>query len=256
MKKLLTILLIIAISISLYSCDNLQSNQSVNAEDVINIETFYTGFQQLQDTSNTQQIEIDSLNLTITNLNTEIQTLNNDVETLKTENSTLREDILINQQNIEELESIIEDKTIVVDNGSIINVIDDTQINENTEYIIHAVKQNQTLWEIAIIYYNNGTKYTNILLANHIQNETISEGMELKIPKTIDFCYEETINIEDSLVETEYLIHPVLKNQTIYDIAESYYNDKNKYQLILDANNLKINDIKEDMNIKIPILLN
>lgn len=65
------------------------------------------------------------------------------------------------------------------------------QLNENTPYKIHKVKQNDTYDSLALQYYNNPTYYWIICDFNRVQDPFTEPeiGIEIKIPtmSTIEF---------------------------------------------------------------------
>lgn len=53
--------------------------------------------------------------------------------------------------------------------------------NEDTQYILHTVLKNESLWSISQKYLGNGSKYPEIKALNNLISDTIYEGQILKI---------------------------------------------------------------------------
>lgn len=68
----------------------------------------------------------------------------------------------------------------------------DRYLNNDTEYILHLVKQRDTFDSLALKYYNNPTYFWAICSFNHIQDpfEDLVPGSYIKIPVLNDISYE------------------------------------------------------------------
>lgn len=53
--------------------------------------------------------------------------------------------------------------------------------NDDTQYILHTVRKNESLWSISEKYLGNGTRYPEIKVLNNLSTDTIYEGQVLKI---------------------------------------------------------------------------
>ena len=70
-----------------------------------------------------------------------------------------------------------------------------SHIKDNTSYILHEVKLNDTLDTLALDYYNNPTFFWVIADFNHIQDpyKKLDVGSKLKIPVLNEVAFEEMI---------------------------------------------------------------
>lgn len=77
----------------------------------------------------------------------------------------------------------------IVDNKYIYGVT--AQLNDNTSYVVHVVKKNDTFDTLALYYYGNPTYYWIICDFNHIQDPftELKQGDKIKIPtfSTIEY---------------------------------------------------------------------
>ena len=93
----------------------------------------------------------------------------------------------------------------------------------------HKVKPGEHLWKIAVDYYNDGYKWTEIAKANNLTSPgLISPDQELIIPQ-IEITEEEAITGEK---------HTVKKGDCLWSIALKAYGDPYKWPEIAKANEL------------------
>lgn len=65
---------------------------------------------------------------------------------------------------------------------------------EIPEYITHIVMSKDSLWSLAIEYYNDPYLFTTIKEYNHLKSNTIIDGQELKIPNVDNICIESSVS--------------------------------------------------------------
>jgi len=100
---------------------------------------------------------------------------------------------------------------------------------------VHTVTRGDNLWNIAVTYYGDGFKWTEIATENKLDNASIIEvGQELTIPNV------ETVAVTDdsnsvSITTTTY---EVVKGDNLWDIAVRAYGDGYKWVEIANANNV------------------
>lgn len=114
-----------------------------------------------------------------------------DKEVGKEENSTILEDEETTEENDEKIEKItnkeIEESTIEQKGEDTLPSTDkdqeEVEENNSNTLVYHTVQSNETLFRIAMKYYNSQTGIEIIKKANGISGNEIQKGQVLKIPK-------------------------------------------------------------------------
>lgn len=101
-------------------------------------------------------------------------------------------------------------------------------------YEIHTVAKGDTLWNIAVKYLGQGSRYTEIMKLNGLTSTTLVLGQKLKIPSTYQ-C-----------------IHTVVKGDTLWNLAVKYLGKGSRYAEIKKLNNLTSDALGVGMKLKIP----
>lgn len=114
----------------------------------------------------------------------------------------------------------------------------------NSESKIHLVKRGDTLWSISKVYYDSGYSYMDIATANKITNPNqISVGTNLVIPPLISSNPQVTGRIMSQNTEIKKVDAPlqikVVKNDTLWAIAERTYGSGFEWKMIAKANKIK-----------------
>jgi putative chitinase len=113
-----------------------------------------------------------------------------------------------------------------------------TTISENGK-TYYVVKQNDSLWNIAVTVYNDGYKWTEIAKANNLANpSTIFTGDKLLLPNapTPSELGQMMGNTQTDKITTG--SYTVKKDDTLWEIAVRAYGDGYKWTEIAKANNL------------------
>jgi len=100
--------------------------------------------------------------------------------------------------------------------------------------LIHIVRQGDTLWQLALEYYHDGTKWTKIQEANARilgQSKVLLPGTKLKIPPL-----EKKTAAKKERSSDRYVYYTVKKGDRIWDIAKRLYDDPDMWLEILAAN--------------------
>ncbi len=113
-----------------------------------------------------------------------------------------------------------------------------TKANKTT----YIVKQGDELWTIAIQFYNDGYKWTDIAKANNLANpDDIFSGNELVIPNAQKVTMPTpTLQQQNTITGTTYVVKP---GDDLWDIALRAYADGYKWTDIAKANNLANPDL-------------
>ncbi len=106
-----------------------------------------------------------------------------------------------------------------------------------TVIVRYTVKSGDTLWSIAKRFLGNGNRYREIMLQNGLTNDTIYPGQVLNISVSSN---EGPIN------------YIVRSGDTLWDIAQRYLGDGNRYKEIMQANGLTSDRIYPGQILKIP----
>lgn len=130
------------------------------------------------------------------------------------------------------------------------------EVKQNSK--VYVVQENQSLWDIAVIKYNDGYKWIKIAEANNITNpDTIFKGDKLTIPVVTDTpaptpdAAMDSSNVSDSApvqiektqagVQEEKITgntYTVKSGDDLWDIAVRAYGDGYQWTKIAEANNL------------------
>lgn len=103
----------------------------------------------------------------------------------------------------------------------------------------YTVLQGDTLWSIAAKQLKDGRRWTEIYALNGLKTKNISRGMVLELP-------------QDAIIKTDPVTHTVVKGDNLYNLAQTYMGDGNKYKQIIALNSLKSNVLKVGQILKIP----
>lgn len=117
--------------------------------------------------------------------------------------------------------------------------------DEKTYYL---VKQNDSLWEIAVTLYNDGYQWTKIAKANNLNNPSvINEGNKLLLPDTPNPSSFGEIEKDHQMTQETNSItgntYTVQKGDSLWDIAVRAYGDGYKWTEVAKANNLSNPDL-------------
>ncbi|HEY4694933.1 MAG TPA: LysM peptidoglycan-binding domain-containing protein [Candidatus Nanoarchaeia archaeon] len=97
----------------------------------------------------------------------------------------------------------------------------------------HTVAKGDSLWKLAIAYYNDGYKWTVIASENKLANpDVIHAGNNLTIPKI-----ETAAPAPSAQLPTTYT---VVRGDTLWELSQKYYNDPYQWFRIRDANAGKV----------------
>ncbi len=105
----------------------------------------------------------------------------------------------------------------------------------------YTVQKGDSLWKIAVRELNNGYLWTEIAKANDIDinnADKIEAGTVLQIPNVAGAKVDEASNKKDTTVSNR--IYVVKKGDTLWSIAEHFYNDGFQWEKILNLKDNKI----------------
>ncbi len=94
--------------------------------------------------------------------------------------------------------------------------------NTNKSYFEYTIQKGDTLWDLAQKYLKSGARYKEIKELNNLEDSTIYPGQILKIPKS----------------QINFRTHTVKKGETLWEIAEKYLGNGNRYKEIKKSNGL------------------
>ena len=107
---------------------------------------------------------------------------------------------------------------------------------------VHVVEKGNTLWDLGVKYYGDGTKGKLILQANKavIPNpEVLRIGQKLIIPPAVAPPAPAAAPAAAAVAGTK---HTLTRNDTLWSLAQKYYGDGAKWKRILQANQDLIKD--------------
>ena len=176
---------------------------------------------------------------------------------------------IVAEVEIVEQEETIEEVQIAQDIPSEDSVVipeEDSQSTSSTEIVYYKVQSNDNLFKIARKHYGDGQKWAKIFEANRDSmpdSNSLYVGQELLIP---DITIEKEVN--DNVLRTvsgsldnrrpgNVDTHTVEAGDTLYRIAEQYYDNPGEWTKILEANEDTIEDegsLKKGQVIIIPRL--
>ena len=141
------------------------------------------------------------------------------------------------------------------------------EMEEVQGYILHTIQPNETLATLAGHYYGDHGKFHLIAQYNELEDATkIRAGQEIKIPviKGIPIMADPAAIRTDTgealepmpgeiITVKSYVTHTVEPGETLAKLAQMYYGDHKKFDLIAKFNGLKdAADLKVGKEIKIP----
>jgi len=108
----------------------------------------------------------------------------------------------------------------------------------------YIVQQGDSSWSIAEAFYGNGFLYTNIEEANSLQpNQALEQGMTLHIPAvTQEEIQTKTASTSASPSTQGTKTHTTTPTDTLWKLAQQYYNDGYQWTKIYEANKAKISN--------------
>ncbi len=128
-------------------------------------------------------------------------------------------------------------------NNKTSEVLPTVSTEESVKEQIHIVQKGESLWRISEKYYGTGYNWVNIKTANNLENaDAIDEGQELIIPKDKDKELASTKEASSDITPTPTEVsgsYKVVQGDSLWKLAERYYNDGNKWTEISKANDLK-----------------
>lgn len=103
---------------------------------------------------------------------------------------------------------------------------------------VHKVEKNETLWKIAVTYYEDGFKWVDIATENKLANASeIEVGQELIIPdiELEKVVVSDEVDTTDSITTDTYTVQ---KGDSLWKIAVRSYGDGYQWNKIAKVNNL------------------
>jgi len=140
-------------------------------------------------------------------------------------------------------------------------------IEQVTRYIVHTLKPDETISTLAEKYYGDYRKFHLIAEYNELEDATkVTVGQEIKIPVIegmpiiADRAAIQTDTIEPSeplpgeiITVKGYITHSVQPGETLSKLAQMYYGDLKKYDIIVKFNNLEDGaPVRVGQELKIP----
>ena len=102
--------------------------------------------------------------------------------------------------------------------------------------VMHVVESGENLWKIAENYYNSGYNWVDIANANELsENDSIEVGQEIIIPN-VEPKLVTSPQLDKETIEDE--TYTVVKDDSLWDIAERAYGDGYRWVDIAKENNL------------------
>lgn len=110
------------------------------------------------------------------------------------------------------------------------------------EYFMYEVQAGDTLWKLAERYLGGGNKYRDIMELNALTSESLSPGMQLKIP----------IASNNTQPEVTYREYTVKRGDTLWKIATTQLGSGSRYREIIEINGLTTEEIRPGQILKLP----
>lgn len=107
-------------------------------------------------------------------------------------------------------------------------------IGVDRKYLIHEVKQGDTIRKLANLY---GVKARDIIMYNNIEDYLLQPPCIVRVP---------TQKIP------QYILYKVKKGDTLWGIAKRYTGDGSNHQIIMSINYLRTSEIIEGQELKLP----
>jgi tetratricopeptide (TPR) repeat protein len=141
------------------------------------------------------------------------------------------------------------------------------KLKQINRYVVHTMQPNESISVLAIRYYGDFRKFHSIAVYNQLEDATkIRVGRKLKIPVIEGFPIiadpseiqtdaadvSQTESVEVIAVK-RFIIHTVGAKDTLTTLAQRYYGDFRKYDLITKFNDMSVTDsIRVGQELKIP----
>ncbi|MDP6924531.1 MAG: LysM peptidoglycan-binding domain-containing protein [Candidatus Scalindua sp.] len=169
---------------------------------------------------------------------------------------------------VEEIEEVLIVQDIPSDESVVISEEDSqtTSYSSSTEDVYYRVQSNDNLFKIARKHYGDGQKWSKIFEANRDtmpDSNSLYVGQELLIPditikkEVNDIVVRPVSGRMDNMRSGNVDTHTVEAGDTLYRIAEKYYDNPGKWTKILEANEDTLEDegsLKKGQVIVIPRL--
>ena len=143
----------------------------------------------------------------------------------------------------------------------------DRALKQINRYVLHTMQPNESISVLAKRYYGDYRKFHLIAVYNHLEDATkIKVGRKIKIPVIEGF----PIMADPSEIKTDagivaltepveiiavkrFIIHTVVAKETLSALAQRYYGDFRKYDLIAKFNDIRVTDsLRVGQDLKIP----